>query len=189
LLELLLLQPPAGLAEHSLVLAHGAVEAHEALAQALVVVADATARAVPALHSTITSHHISATWALSLRAVGTAEACIAHAANVLGSVPSSCVHRASCTGDDLRLCVAEAIAAAVVWAHAALAGDALVASEALALSRCSCTRALARALNNWVCIIHCYCCGCPCFAPVNCERARSSDITTFSTVFLRCRAG
>merc|ERR1719263_1687173 len=121
------------LSEDGLVLAARAVVADKALAEARGVVADAAARAVAALRVAVALEHVRARGALLQRAVGTAEAEVAHAADVLHRVPRGGVGLAR-LGRQLLLGVADAAARAVVGAHGALARDAVVVLEALALA-------------------------------------------------------
>jgi hypothetical protein len=137
------------LPEDRLVLALGAEVAGEALAQASAVVADAAAGAVAALLVAIAEEHIWARGALLERAVGAAEAEIAHAADGLHRVPGRVVchvrlHR------ELLLGVADAAARAVVRAYSALARDALVVLEARTFARLTVTEALVGAFDLWV---------------------------------------
>merc|ERR1712185_599684 len=116
------------LTEDRLVLAAGAVVADEALAEAGRVVADAAARAVAALRVTVATEHVRARRALLERAVGAAEAEVAHAADVLHRVPRGGVDLAR-LGGELLLGVADAAAVAIVGADGTLARDAVVVVE------------------------------------------------------------
>merc|ERR1719326_2385599 len=130
-----------GLAEDGLVLAARAVVADEALAEAR--------RAVAALRVAVAAEHVRARRALLERAVGAAEAEVAHAADVLHRVPRGRVRLARLRGE-LLLRVADAAAVAVVRADCALARDAVVVVEAVALAGLAVARALVRALNERV---------------------------------------
>merc|ERR1719230_1475029 len=138
-----------GLAEDGLVLAPRAVVADEALAEARRVVADAAARAVAALRVAVAAEHVRARRALLERAVRPAEAEVAHAADVLHRVPRGRVGLARLRRK-LLLRVADAAAAAVVRADGALARNAIVVVEAVALTRLAVARALVRALDKRV---------------------------------------
>ena len=120
--------------------------ASEALAEAVRVVADAAAGAVAALLVAVAEEDVRARGALLERAVGAAEAQVAHAAHVLHRVPRRVVGlvRLHC---QLFLGVADPPAGAVVGAYGALAGDAIVVLEALALARLAVAEALVRALH------------------------------------------
>merc|ERR550537_1084719 len=137
------------LAEDGLVLAARAVVADEALAEARRVVADAAARAVAALRVAVAAEHVRARRALLERAVGAAEAEIAHAADVLHRVPRGRVRLARLRGE-LLLRVADTAAVAVVRADGTFACDAVVVVKAVALARLAVARALVRALGERV---------------------------------------
>jgi len=134
------------LTEDGLVLALVAEVAREALAEAVRVVADAAARAIAALLVTVTKEDVGARRALLERAVGAAEAQVAHAAHVLHGIPRRVVSLVRLDGE-LLLRVADPPTGAVVRADCSLARDAVVVLEALALARVAVAEALVRALN------------------------------------------
>jgi hypothetical protein len=135
-----------------LVLASGAVVPSEALARAVRVVAQTTARAVTPLGGTIPLHHIRARRTLHQRAVGAAAAEIAHASDVLGRVPRSVVHTLSFKG---KLLLSEAYArfTARIRARGSLASYSFVVLETLALPAGAIANTFIRALNHRVGIV------------------------------------
>jgi len=135
-----------GLPKDRLVLALVAEVAREALAETRGVVADAAAGAVAPLLVAVAEENVGARGALLEGAVGAAEAEVAHAAHVLHRVPRRVVDLAS-LHRELLLGVADAAAGAVVGAHGALARDAVVVLEALALARLPVAQALVAALD------------------------------------------
>ena len=142
----------AQLTEDGLVLALVAKVASEALAEALGVVADAAARAVASLLVTVAEENIRSGWALLEGAVRSAEAKVAHAAHVFHRVPRSIV-RLVRLNSELFLGVADAATGAVVRAHGALASNAVVVVEALALAALAVAQALVGALHLRVSIV------------------------------------
>jgi len=114
-------------------LAFVAEVASEALAQAGGVVADAATRAVAAFLVAVAEEDVWAGGALLQRAIGAAEAKVAHAADRLHRVPRGVVslvrlHR------ELLLSVADTPAAAVVRAYCALACDTFIVLKTSTLS-------------------------------------------------------
>jgi len=124
----------------------------EALAEALRIVADTTAGAIATLLVTVSEENVRARWALLERAVRTPEAQVAHAAHVLHRVPRSIVRLVRLDGE-LLLGVADAAAGAVVRAHGALAGDAVVIFEAFTLAAFTAAKSLVRAFDLRVSIV------------------------------------
>lgn len=135
-----------------MVLATCAKVTREALAQTGGVVAETTARAVATLGGTIAAKHIIASGALLQRAVGAAESCIAHAADVLHGIPRLIVVATS-LNSELLLGVADTAAAAVVGADGTLASNSCIVVVADTLAGLAVASTLARALNGGVHIV------------------------------------
>ena len=140
------------LPEYRLHLALRAVVAREAFAEARVVVAQSSPRAVPALRVAHAREDVRARGALLQGAIRPTESEIADAPHVLHGVPGRRVGRARFRGE-LLLSVADAAVRAVVGAGSALAGDALVAVEAVALAGLAVAGALVGALGHAVDVV------------------------------------
>jgi hypothetical protein len=129
-----------------LVLTHCPVKAGKARASTVCVAADTAARAVSAGFIAVAIEGIGAGGALLEVASGAAVALVAEAAHVLHRVPGSAVGTPG-LGGEVLLRPAGAAVVAVLGTGGSLAGDAVVAGEALAESRLAVTQALVRALG------------------------------------------
>lgn len=119
----------------SLALAAGASETGEALAQARRVVADTTARAIAAVGATLAAHDVVPSRALDQAAVGATEAIVAHAPEVLVTVPRKRVCALwEIVNSDISQGCACTVAIAGVRARSALARNSFVSIEAGALA-------------------------------------------------------
>merc|ERR1719472_330719 len=135
------------LREDGLRLALGAEVALEALAEARRVVADATAGAVAAEVVALAKQDVAAGRALLKRAVRTTGAEVTNAADVLVGVPRGGVGLGGLVRELLLLDAAAAVVA-VARAQGTLAGLAIVAVEALALTGLAVAGALVGALGG-----------------------------------------
>jgi hypothetical protein len=140
------------LPEYRLHLALRAVVAREAFAEARVVVAQSSSRAVPALRVAHAREDVRARGALLERAVRPAESEITDAADVLHGVPGRRVDRTRFRCQ-LLLRVADAAVRAVVRAAGSLTRNTLVAVEAVALAGLAVAGALVRALGHAVDVV------------------------------------
>ena len=122
------------------------------LADALLVVAKATAGAVAALGGTVAVEHVLTGGALLLGAVRTTVAQIALAPDVLGGIPRRLVGGTGGLGQGL-LRHADATVGALVGTQGALAGHAVVPLEALALAAPAVANALVGALHPGVGVV------------------------------------
>ena len=121
-------------------------------ADALLVVAKATAGAVATLGGTVAVENVLAGGALLLGAVRTAVAQIALAPDVLGGIPRRLIGGTGGLGQGL-LRHADATVGALVGAQGALAGHTVVSLEALALAAPAVADALVGALHPGVGVV------------------------------------
>jgi len=140
------------LSKHSLIFAFSAIVAHETIACSRGIVANSSSGAIATALISITLQDIRTRWAFKKWAVWTSSAEVAHAANVLGSIPRSAVGAAS-LNCKLRFSKADTCTTAGVRAHGPLASDSLVILKALAFSSFSITESLVGAFNYGMCII------------------------------------
>ena len=140
------------LTKDGLVFASAAVVADEALASSISVVANTATRAISTIESAISLEDICARGALHQGTVGASATQIAHASNVFRGVPGLGVHATS-LHRQLLLGEAHARLATGIGAHSALAGNALVVLEALALAAGSVAHTLVGALSHRVGVI------------------------------------
>jgi len=132
--------------------ASSAVIPVETRADARVVVANSTARAVSAGFVAVSFQNIGAGWAFEQRAIGTSSSKIAYASYVFLCVPRGGICATS-FNSKLLLSEANTSFAALIRADSSLAGDAIVIGKASALASFTITDTFIRAFYNWVSVV------------------------------------